>query len=122
MKSFTLYFIRRPMLVNFILALNFILGGYFIYKVPKEAFPGASMNQIMIVTKYPGASSKDVELNITAKIEDRIAEIGNVKEYRSSSIESVSRITIFANDDLNNFQFKDLLADVRSEVDKIDDI
>ncbi|PIK16429.1 efflux RND transporter permease subunit [Halobacteriovorax sp. JY17] len=121
MKSVTLYFIRRPILVNFILALNFILGGYFIYKVPKEAFPGVSMNQIVIVTKYPGASSKDVELNVTGKIEDKIAEIGNIKEFRSSSIESVSRITIFADDDLNDFQFKDLLADVQSEIDKIDD-
>lgn len=121
MKNITLYFIKRPILVNFILALNFIIGGYFIYKVPKEAFPGVSMNQIVIVTKYPGASAKDVELNVTAKIEEKIAEIGNIKEYRSSSIESVSRITIFANDNLNEFQFKDLLSDVRTEVDKIDD-
>jgi multidrug efflux pump subunit AcrB len=121
MKNITLYFIKRPMLVNFILALNFIIGGYFIYKVPKEAFPGVSMNQIIIITKYPGASSKDVELNVTGKIEDKIAEIGNIKEFRSSSIESVSRITIFANEDLNDYQFKDLLSDVQLEVDKIDD-
>lgn len=121
MKNVTLYFIKRPILVNFILALNFILGGYFIYKVPKEAFPGVSMNQIVIVTKYPGASSKDVELNVTGRIEDKVSVIGNIKEFRSSSIESVSRITIFANDELNNFQFKDLLSDVQSEVDKIDD-
>ncbi len=120
MKQVTLYFIKRPILVNFILALNFILGAYFIYKVPKEAFPGVSMNQIVIVTKYPGASAKDVELNITGSIEDKIAEIGNIKEYRSSSIESVSRITIFADDNLNNSQFRDLLSDVQSEVDKID--
>ena len=121
MKNLSLYFIRRPILVNFILALNFILGGYFIYKVPKEAFPGVSLNQIVIVTKYLGASSKDVELNITRRIEDKISEIGNIKEYRSSSIESVSRVTIFANDDLDDSQFKDLLLDVQAEVDKIDD-
>ena len=121
MKNVTLFFIERPILVNFILAINFIFGAYFIYKVPKEAFPGVSMNQIVIVTKYPGASAKDVELNITTKIEDKIAEIGNIKEFRSSSIESVSRITIFANDDLNDGQFKDLLADVQTDVDKIDD-
>ena len=29
------------------------------------------MNQIVIVTKYPGASAKDVELNVTAKLERR---------------------------------------------------
>lgn len=121
MKEITLYFIKRPMLVNFILALNFIIGGYFIYKVPKEAFPGVSMNQIIIVTKYPGASSKDIELNVTRKIEEQIAEIGSIKEYRSSSIESVSRVTIFADDDLNLLQFRDLLSDVHSEIDKIDD-
>ena len=79
------------------------------------------MNQIIVATKYPGASAKDVELNITAKIEERIAEIGNIKEYRSSSIESISRVTIFADDDLNELQFKDLLSDVRTEIDKIDD-
>ncbi|MCO5113518.1 MAG: efflux RND transporter permease subunit [Bdellovibrionaceae bacterium] len=121
MKNVTLYFIKRPILVNFILALNFIIGGYFIYKVPKEAFPGVSMNQIVIVTKYPGASAKDVELNVTVKLEEKIAEIGNIKEYRSSSIESVSRVTIFADDNLNELQFKDLLLDVQTEVDKIDD-
>lgn len=120
MKNITLYFIKRPILVNFILALNFIIGGYFIYKVPKEAFPGVSMNQIVIVTKYPGASAKDVELNVTAKLEEKVAEIGNIKEYRSSSIESVSRVTIFADDNLNELQFKDLLLDVQTEVDKID--
>ena len=121
MKEIALFFIRRPILVNFILALNFILGAYFIYKVPKESFPGVSMNQIIVVTKYPGASARDIELNVTTKIEEKLSEIGNVREFRSSSIESVSRVTVFADDNLTDFQFKDLLADVQTEIDKIDD-
>ncbi|MBF0299509.1 MAG: efflux RND transporter permease subunit [Oligoflexia bacterium] len=121
MKNISLYFIRRPILVNVILVLTFMLGGYFAYKVPKEAFPVVSINQIVIVTKYPGASAKDVELNVTAKIEEKIDKIGNIKEYRSSSNESLSNIIIFADDDLNDLQFNNLLSDVRAEVDKIDD-
>ena len=121
MKNISLYFIRRPILVNVILVLTLILGGYYVYKVPKEAFPAVSINQIVIVTKYPGASAKDVELNVTAKIEEKIDKIGNIKEYRSSSTESLSNIIIFADDDLNDLQFNDLLSDVRAEVDKIDD-
>lgn len=121
MKNISLYFIRRPILVNVILVLTFILGGYYAYKVPKEAFPAVSINQILIVTKYPGASAKDVELNVTAKIEEKIDKIGNIKEYRSSSTESLSNVIIFADDDLNDLQFNDLLSDVRAEVDKIDD-
>ena len=121
MKNVALYFIKRPILVNFILVLNFVLGAYFIYKVPKESFPGVSMNQIIILTKYPGASAKDVELNVTAKIEEKLSEIGNIREFRSSSIESVSMVTVFADDNLNEFQFKDLISDVQTEVDKIDD-
>jgi len=122
MKNIAMFFIQRPMFVNFVLVLNFIFGAYFLYKIPKETFPGVSMNQIVVVTKYPGASAKDVELNVTAKIEEILAEVGNIREYRSNSIESVSRITIFADDDLNDMQFKDLLADVETEVDKIDDL
>ncbi|MBT4763170.1 MAG: TolC family protein [Bdellovibrionaceae bacterium] len=121
MKEISLYFIRRPILVNFILVLNFALGGYFLYKIPKESFPAVSMNQIIVVTKYPGASARDVELNLTTKIEDRLSEIGKIREFRSSSIESVSRVTVFADDDLNELQFKDLVADVQTEIDKIDD-
>ena len=59
-----------------------IVGGYFIYKVPKEAFPGISLNQIVVVTRYPGASARDVELNVTAKIEEKLLEIGSIKEFR----------------------------------------
>ncbi len=122
MKNVALFFINRPILVNFILIMNFLIGGYFIYHVPKEAFPGVSMNQIVIITKYPGASAKDVELNVTKTIEDKIAEIGNIKEFRSSSSEGISQITIYANDDLNDREFQSLLLDVNREIDKIDDL
>ncbi len=65
--------------VTLLLSLFVILYGiYAYYYLPRQENPDTSSPAVQIVTVYPGASAKDVEQQVTAKIEDEIAALDGV--------------------------------------------
>jgi len=88
----------------------------------KEGFPSASQNKAMISTIYPGASAKDVELNVTVPIEDELRDIANVKEILSTSSEGMSSITLVADDDLSDKQFAKVYDEIGDALARVKDL
>ncbi|MEM7179281.1 MAG: efflux RND transporter permease subunit [Spirochaetota bacterium] len=105
MHKLTRFFIERPMFVNIAVIALFLLGVTTLLQMKKEGFPSVALNMVTITTLYPGASSKDVEVNVTSVIEEKLGDIANVKEILSTSQESLSKIQVIADDDLNPSQF-----------------
>ncbi|HNV46292.1 MAG TPA: efflux RND transporter permease subunit, partial [Spirochaetota bacterium] len=94
MNTLVRFFINRPMLINIIILAVIGLGVKSVMEARKEGFPEISMNKIIIQTIYPGASARDVELNVTVPIEDALEELEGIKEVLSVSEEGVSRIEV----------------------------
>jgi len=90
-----------------VLAMVFVgvvLGVFGLINMPRNEFPDFTIRQGVIVGVYPGASSQEVEEQLTEKVENYIfsyAEINKEKTY-SESKEGKMFIFVELNDDVHN--------------------
>ncbi len=102
------------------------LGIATLTNINRSQYPTVDLDQMVITTRYPGASSEDVELNVTNKIEDELKGVTGLKRVTSVSSENVSIITVELESDLSDAQkVKDevtesvgRVSDFPSEVDE----
>jgi CzcA family heavy metal efflux pump len=97
------------------LSLFFIvLMGVTAYRdMPREAAPDITIPYIIVSTPYFGVSPSDIETLVTIPIENKLKNIGHVKEIRSTSAEGVSIISIEFEAD---FSIDDAMQKVRDKV------
>lgn len=93
-KSFFGFFITNFRFTYLLLTIIFILGSYSILTLPREANPEIKVPYASITTIFPGANPTDVEESVTNKIEKRIKNVENVKQFTSSSGLGVSSIFV----------------------------
>ncbi len=67
-----------------------VYGLYAYYYLPRQENPDTSSPGVQIVTLFPGATAKDVEQQITKKIEDEVAALDGVDRLESVSQDNVS--------------------------------
>ncbi len=81
-------------LVYFIVAI-LIVGGILAYdRMSKLEDPAVKVKQAMVVTTFPGASSYEVELQITDPLEKAIRSMNNIDQIESQSSADLSLITV----------------------------
>ncbi|MCO4792557.1 MAG: efflux RND transporter permease subunit [Bacteriovoracaceae bacterium] len=113
------FFLDRPLLVNLITVMIFIVGGFSAWTLQKEMFPKVEFDVILITTSYPGSSSEDVEKLVTLSLERELKAVDGIKEMNALSAEgsSIVYLTVEADADL-----EDVLDDVKNAVDAVDDL
>ena len=84
----------------------------------RETFPDFTSYQIEVRVVYPGASAEDVEEAVCQRIEDAIDGVKNIKEVVSEAREGLGTVTI---EMVESGDFATLFADIKTEVDAIDD-
>lgn len=120
MKNVFKYFIDRPLLVNLMAVAIIIMGLVFSQVLKREGLPKVDMREVVITTIYPGASSEDVELNVTIPLEDEIKGVSGIKEYSSISMENISRISIILDPDAADLE--KIKQNIRRAVDNVTDL
>ena len=92
----TLYekFLKQPAYTVLLIVFLVFAGGWALFKMPVEFFPGLNYPLVNIVTQYPGASSEDVELLVTRPIEGAVQSIRGVRRTSSISAMGVSQVTV----------------------------
>jgi len=86
--------IRRPLL-PFLFFLGLLIAGSMAYlKMPVNNMPNVRIPIVNIAIVFPGASPKDMESQITNRIEDAVASVGNIKHISSSVTDGVSSTQI----------------------------
>ena len=81
-------------LINFLVAI-LVVGGLLAYgSMSKLEDPAIKVKQAMVITTYPGASSHQVELEVTDPLEKSIREMSTINNIQSSSFADLSLITV----------------------------
>lgn len=75
-----------------------IYGVYSFGKLPIDAVPDITDNQVQIITPAPALAAPEIERLITFPIEQSIANIPNIKEIRSFSRFGLSLVTVVFTD------------------------
>ena len=69
------FLLKRPLVVNLLTLVILLLGILVLTSVNRATYPDVNFELMMVTTEYPGASSEDVEVNVTNKIEDAAPEV-----------------------------------------------
>lgn len=93
--------IKNKLLIGlFVLAL-IGYGSYEVTRLPIDAVPDITDNQVQVITSTPSLGAPDVERLITFPIEQANSNIPGIKEIRSFSRFGLSLITIVFEDDVD---------------------
>jgi len=114
------FFLRRPVLVTLTLLLIILAGAISLKTMTVELWPPVSLNEIRIMTVFPGASPEEVERLVTTAIEDEVDDIDDVDYIRSSSMEGFSTVSVYFEDYVDDMDQK--LSNVQREVSKVADL
>lgn len=92
--SITEIAVKRPLLISVIFITLIIFGFLGYTQLSYNLLPKFEAPIISIQTIYKGASSEEVQNNVTKKIEDAVSSIEGVDIISSSSQENVSVVTV----------------------------
>ncbi len=116
MINFGAWALDNRKLVYFFLVM-LTLGGVFAYlDMSKLEDPEIKVKQAAVVTLYPGASSHEVELEVTDQLEKNIRTLSVVKKVTSSSMADASVITVELSELLSNKEVEQAFDLLRRKV------
>src|SRR5262245_26298616 len=86
--------VRRPTFATVLIALVLVFGLVGYSRLGVDRFPNVDFPTIAVITRLPGAAPKEVESEISSKIEEAVNTIGGIDELRSVSSEGVSQVYV----------------------------
>jgi cobalt-zinc-cadmium resistance protein CzcA len=112
--------IKNKLIVG-LFVLGLIIGGiYAASKLPIDAVPDITNNQVLVITSSPGLGAPDVERFITVPVEQATRNIPGIKEQRSFSRFGLSLVTIVFDDQTDVYwarqQVSERLVNVQSQI------
>jgi len=107
---------------KFIIALMtltlIIWGGWSATKLPIDALPDITNNQVQIITLCPTLAGQEVEQLVTYPIEQSIANLPDLVELRSISRFGLSVITVVFHDNVNIYFARQLINEKLKEAEE----
>ncbi|HVY83273.1 MAG TPA: efflux RND transporter permease subunit [Steroidobacteraceae bacterium] len=92
--SFLEFPIRRYPFTLIVFLCLAVLGWFAFTNIPREEDPHFKLPAFFITTIYPGADPKDLERLVAKPIEDRLAELDDVKKLESTINDGVAVVAI----------------------------
>ncbi|MHA8050411.1 CusA/CzcA family heavy metal efflux RND transporter [Aquirufa sp. ROCK-SH2] len=90
--------IRNKLIVGLMVIGLIVWGGYSLSKLPIDALPDITSNQVQVITQSPALAASEVEKFVTYPLEISLRTIPNVKGIRSISRMGLSIITVVFED------------------------
>jgi HAE1 family hydrophobic/amphiphilic exporter-1 len=112
--------IKRPVLISMIIIGLLFFGLLAYVSLPLNLMPSIDIGVVTVQTVYPGAGPREIEMQVTKKIEDAVSTISGIDYMQSYSMESVSIVVIFfeldVDADIANQEVKDKTAAILNEL------
>ena len=100
-----------------LLTLAIIAAGIWsMTKVPIDAVPDITNNQVQVITQAPNLGTEDIEQIITYPVEVAMSNLPNVQEIRSISRFGLSVVTVVFDDDMGTYLPRQLVAEKLNDI------
>lgn len=96
-----LFSIRNKLIIGLLTMALIVWGIYSLTKLPVDAVPDITNNQVQVITLSPSLAAQEVERLITFPIEQTMAVIPKIEEIRSVSRFGLSAVTIVFKDNID---------------------
>ncbi len=99
------------------MTIGLIIGGLWsMTKIPLDANPDITNNQVQIITTAPNLGTEDIEKFVTYQVELSVANLPGVTEIRSVSRFGLSVVTIVFKDDMGTYLPRQLVSESLNEI------
>jgi cobalt-zinc-cadmium resistance protein CzcA len=95
------YSIRNKAVIGLLTLGLIVWGGYSVTRIPIDALPDITNNQVQIITVAQSQSALDIERLVTFPVEQTMATIPGITEIRSFSRFGLSVVTMVFRDDVD---------------------
>ena len=92
--------IKRPVFILMQVAAVIVLGWIAYTRIPVDLMPDVQFPFMSITTVYPGAGAKEMESDVSKKIEEGMSSISGMKNIYSTSAEGFSQVLLEFNLDV----------------------
>ncbi|MDT7543677.1 MAG: hydrophobic/amphiphilic exporter (mainly bacteria), family [Acidobacteriota bacterium] len=86
--------VRRPVFATMIILSLTVVGLFSFFSLGVDLFPKVDFPTITVTVVNPGASPREIETEITDKVESSVNTISGIDELRSTSVEGVSQVFV----------------------------
>ncbi len=115
-NSIISFSIKNKVLIG-LMTIALIIGGlYSITRVPLDAVPDITNNQVLVITTAPNLGTEDIEQFVTYQVELGVANLPGVEEIRSVSRFGLSVVTIVFKDDMGTYLPRQLVSEALAEI------
>ncbi|ACT92244.1 CusA/CzcA family heavy metal efflux RND transporter [Dyadobacter fermentans] len=109
--------VENKLVIGIFMVLWVAFGIYELTRLPIDAVPDITNNQVQIITTAPSLGTEDVERLITFPIEQATANIPGLKESRSMSRFGLSLVSIVFDDDSDIYWARQQVTERLSQVE-----
>jgi heavy metal efflux system protein len=95
------YSIHNKLIIGLFTIFLIAWGSYSLTRLPIDAVPDITNNQVQVITTAPSQSALDIERLVTYPVEQTMATIPDIDEIRSFSRFGLSVVTIVFHDNVN---------------------
>ncbi|WP_166382983.1 CusA/CzcA family heavy metal efflux RND transporter [Polaribacter sp. 11A2H] len=100
-----------------LLTLTIVVAGIWsMTKVPIDAVPDITNNQVQVITQAPNLGTEDIEQIITYPVEVAMSNLPNVQEIRSISRFGLSVVTVVFDDAMGTYLPRQLVAEKLNDI------
>ncbi|MCH5212125.1 MAG: efflux RND transporter permease subunit [Oscillospiraceae bacterium] len=111
--------IKRKTII-FIILVAAAIGGIFCYQtMPRNSFPKVDIPMATVTVVYPGATSEEVEKEITKKIEDVCQGVSGYDESTSQSLANACVVSITFDKKISANELKMDIIELRRKMDNL---
>jgi cobalt-zinc-cadmium resistance protein CzcA len=110
--------IKNKLIIGVMTLLLVIWGVWSASKLPIDALPDITDNQVQIITQAPTLASQEVEQYVTYPIEKSLANLPDIVEMRSFSRFGLSVITVVFKDNVNIYFARQLISEKIKQAEK----
>jgi len=111
-----LFSIKNKLIIGLMMIAWIGVGIYSMQKVPVDAVPDITNNQVQVITVSPNLGTEDIEQFVTYPVELAMSNLPSVIEIRSISRFGLSVVTIVFEDNIGTYLPRQLVAEKLSEV------
>ncbi len=108
--------IRNKLIVGLLTLALIAAGIRSMTRVPLDAVPDITNNQVQVITQAPNLGTEDIEQFVTYPVEVSMANLPGVTEIRSVSRFGLSVVTIVFEDDMDTYLPRQLVSEKLTEV------
>lgn len=112
--------IQHKLIIGLFTVALIIWGVYSITRLPIDAVPDITNNQVQVITTAPSQAATDIERLVTFPVEQTMATIPGIEEVRSISRFGLSVVTIVFKDDIDIYwarqQVNERLGEARLQI------